>query len=80
VNIQKKSRSTSLMLTLILGPLGLFYSSTAAAIILCVIAIMGAFTIILPIICWLIAIFIGDSAVHKHNKNVDELKDLIKKD
>ena len=77
MNINEKSRGVSFLLTLLLGPLGLLYSSVAGGIILIIVAIISAPTIIGPIACWLLAIAIGDHATHKHNKGVRELKALL---
>ncbi|EHN68011.1 hypothetical protein [Aliivibrio fischeri] len=77
MNLNEKSRLVSFLLTLFFGPLGLFYSSIAAALVLCIIAFMSASTIIGPIICWILAMAIGDHCTYKHNKNILQIKDLI---
>ncbi|MDP2505409.1 hypothetical protein [Oceanobacter sp. 3_MG-2023] len=71
MNLVKKSQTTSLFLTILLGPLGAFYGSPIGALILCVIAIVTAPTIVGPVICWILAIFVSDSGVNKHNKSID---------
>ncbi|MGM0785635.1 MAG: hypothetical protein ACQEUM_16130 [Pseudomonadota bacterium] len=70
VETHSKSQFLGFFLTLIFGPLGLFYSSWVAALILCVIAVLSAGSIIGPIICWLLAILISFFAVSKHNDKV----------
>ena len=70
IDAHSKSQVLGFILTLLLGPLGLFYSSWVAALILCVIAIASAASIIGPVICWILAILIGFAAVSKHNKKV----------
>lgn len=70
IRTHSKSQIAGFLLTLILGPLGLFYSSWVAALILCVIAIVSAASIIGPIICWLLAILISFGAVSSHNEKV----------
>ena len=70
-----KSYETGFILTFFFGPLGLFYSSWLAALILCVIAIAcavsGALNIVsIVVLCWPLAIFIGFVAVGKHNEKV----------
>ena len=70
-----KSYETGFILTFFFGPLGLFYSSWLAALILCVIAIAcavsGALNIVsIVVLCWPLAIFIGLVAVGKHNEKV----------
>lgn len=70
IDTHLKSQVLGFVLTLLLGPLGLFYSSWVAALILCVIAIASFYSIIGPIICWILAILISFSAVSKHNEKV----------
>lgn len=77
MNLNEKSRGISFLLTLLLGPLGLFYSTIAGALILFVITIVTAPSIIGPVICWILAIIIGDHYTHKHNKNIAEFKALM---
>ncbi|MCV3265265.1 hypothetical protein OGZ01_32690 [Vibrio harveyi] len=77
MNLNPKSRLTSFLLTLFFGPLGLFYSSLSGAIALVVIAIATSATVIIPVICWLLAIGIGDHCTVKHNNNIDNIKNLV---
>jgi len=70
IKAHSKSQMASFFLTLLLGPLGLFYSSWVSALILCVIAIAGAATIVVPLICWVLAILIGGMGVTQHNEKV----------
>ncbi|MEW8403479.1 MAG: hypothetical protein AB2689_21700 [Candidatus Thiodiazotropha taylori] len=70
IDTHSKSQGLGFVLTLLFGPLGLFYSSWVAALILCVIAIASAASIIGPVICWILAIIIGFAAVSKHNEKV----------
>lgn len=70
VKTHSKSHVVSGILTVVLGPIGLFYSSWVAALILTVIAIASFQTIFIPIACWILAIGIGVWAVSKHNKKV----------
>ena len=62
-----KSRTTSAVLTVLLGPLGLFYTSFWAALALTVLAFVSAPTIVGPLFAWVVSIFWGDSLVRKHN-------------
>ena len=78
MNLNKKSRLASLVLTLLLGPLGLMYSSKFAGLILLIIAIFTIPTIFGPLICWGLAIILGDSATHKHNKSIERFEDLMR--
>ena len=70
ISAHSKSQLGGLFLTLFLGPLGLFYSSWIAGLILCVIAIATLASIVGPIICWLLAIGISFVTVSSHNKKV----------
>jgi hypothetical protein len=78
MNLNKKSRLVSLILTLLLGPLGLMYSSVIGGLILLVIAILSAPTLVGPLVCWFLAVVIGDSATHKHNKSIERFEDLMR--
>lgn len=75
--LNQKSRATSFVLTFLLGPLGLLYASWVAAVILAVIAIATAATVVGPVICWILAMIIGDSATRKHNRGIEEFKALM---
>lgn len=77
MNLNEKSRTVSLLLTLFLGPLGLLYSSVAGGFILIVLAIVSAPTIIGPIVCWVLAIAIGDHCTHKHNQNIKKFTTMM---
>lgn len=77
MNLNPKSRLVSFLLTLFLGPLGLFYSSVAGALVLVIIAVATAASVIGPVVCWVLAIAIGDHCTHKHNKNIDNIKELV---
>jgi hypothetical protein len=77
MNLTKKSRTISLLLTILLGPLGLVYGSGAGGVILIIVAIVTAPTLIGPVICWVLAIAVGDHCVYKHNKGIDDFKKLI---
>jgi len=68
VNTYSKSQFIGFLLTLFFGPLGLFYSSWVAALILCVIAYFSFVTIVGPIFCWALAILISFFTVSGHNK------------
>ena len=70
-----KSYEIVFILTFFFGPLGLFYSSWLAALILCVIAVASAVTgslniVTIVILCWPLAIFIGLVSVGKYNEKV----------
>ena len=77
VKANEKSRGTSFVLTLLLGPLGLLYSSVIGGVILIFIAIASAVTVIGPLICWFLSILIGDSAVVSYNKKVRAQAELM---
>tara|TARA_Y100001956_G_scaffold57128_1_gene56144 strand:- start:129 stop:374 length:246 start_codon:yes stop_codon:yes gene_type:complete len=77
MNLNPKSRLVSFLLTLFFGPLGLFYSSVAGAFVLVIVAVATAASVIGPVVCWVLAIAIGDHCTHKHNKNIDNIKELV---
>lgn len=72
MNLTKKSRLISLLLTSLFGPLGVLYSSIAGALLLVLLAIITA-----PfggwLLVWLLAIGVGDHCTYKHNQSVDLL-------
>lgn len=67
----KKSRLTSLVLTLIFGPLGIFYSSGFAALAMLIITIVTAVVTagVGLLVVWPLCVAIGDHSTHKHNEN-----------
>ena len=73
MNLRAKSRSTSAILTFLFGPLGLFYSSAAGAVVLILVAIASAATMVGPVLCWGAAIYWGDHTVRRHNESVAAL-------
>lgn len=77
MNLSEKSRTVSFLLTLLFGPLGLLYSSIAGGIILIIVAVASAPTVIGPIVCWVLAILIGDHCTYKHNKGIRDFKGLM---
>jgi hypothetical protein len=76
--MNKKSRTTSFLLTLLLGPLGLLYASLGWGLILLIVAVLLAPTIVVPLFCWVLSIALGDHIVHRHNQGIDELIGLIR--
>ena len=76
--MKTKSRLVSFILTVLLGPLGLFYSSAAGAVILIVLAVVTLPTVVGPFVCWGLAVLWGDTAAHRHNKAVGRLLDAIR--
>lgn len=55
-----KSRTTSAILTIIFGPLGMLYTHAGYAILLFIAAVISVPTAVGPLICWVVAIFWGD--------------------
>jgi len=70
IKTHSKSQIAGFILTLLFGPLGLFYSNWVAALVLCLIAFFTLSTIVGPIFCWILSIIIGFFTVSKHNKKV----------
>ena len=79
VSAHSKSQIGGILITILLGPLGLFYASTGAAIVLCVIAFISATTIIGPIICWILSILVSIPCIAKHNDKVKSTANLLSK-
>ena len=76
ISTHSKSNAIGFFLTLLFGPLGLFYCNWVAALILCVIAVVTAASIIGPVFCWLMAISISFYSVAKHNDKVKAAANL----
>lgn len=74
MNFAKKSQLVSFLLTLFLGPIGLFYSTIAGALGMILVCIVSASTVIGPFICWGLSILIGAYYVGTHNYNVEMLE------
>ncbi len=68
----KKSMFISILLTLLFGPLGMFYSTIKGAVVMLVITIAAAiFTLgYSVIITWLVCIIWGAVAVNKYNEKL----------
>ena len=73
MNLAPKSRTTSAVLTILLGPLGLLYASPGAAVLLIIVALVSAPTVIGPLLCWIGAIAWGDHATQRHNESLERL-------
>ena len=70
----KKSQFVQFLLTLLLGPLGLFYSNVAAAIGFLIVAIAGGLVIggVGVIIVWFISMPTGYIMTNKYNELIDK--------
>lgn len=77
MDLSSKSKGVSVTLTLLLGPVGLLYSSVPAALIMAFITFVSLATVIIPVLCWLFSIFLGVHYVDKHNTNVKRLIALL---
>ena len=69
-----KSQFVQFLLTFFFGPLGLFYSSIAAAIGFIIAAIVfGSISLgVGALVIWPITILVGFATVSKHNKRIAE--------
>ncbi|MGM0562807.1 MAG: hypothetical protein ACQES2_00615 [Pseudomonadota bacterium] len=72
MDISKKSRNVSFLLTLLLGPLGLLYVSPVWAILMIILAIVLLPTVVGTVAVWIFSIAIGDHLAHKKNQNIDK--------
>lgn len=71
MNLTKKSQFTSLILTIIFGPLGLIYASPIWGIVLTIIAVLTFYyTVAIYLAICIISIAIGVGAVQNHNDSV----------
>jgi uncharacterized membrane protein YvbJ len=77
IETESKSRIVSFILTVLLGPLGLLYSSVVWGLVLTVIAIISYATLIVPAAIWVIAILAGDSATYNHNQKIKKQAKFI---
>lgn len=68
----KKSQIVGLLLTFFFGPLGLFYSSTAAGIAMVIVSIVvGSATFFLGVLfLWPLFMLLSVYTVHRHNRGV----------
>lgn len=78
MNFNKKSKTTALFLALLLGPIGYMYASFKGGFIMTAVALCLSFTIVVPVLCYLCAVFMATSEVEKHNRNVDMTIALMK--
>lgn len=62
----------SLLLTLVLGPIGLLYTTPLWALFLIVGAVVFAWTIFVPAIIWVVSIILGFVYVALHNNQVQK--------
>jgi len=68
----KKSYLIQLMLTVLIGPLGVLYSSTPTALIMIIVSILLSFGGAGGIFfAWLISIFVGMGCVTSHNDKIN---------
>jgi len=70
LNLKEKSRVTAAVLTVLFGPLGLFYSSAAGAIVLVIVVLITAGTVVGPFLCWAASIYWGEYRVRRHNESI----------
>ena len=72
-----KSHFVSFLLTVCIGPVGVFYSSAPAGMMLTLIAVIGGLMTggIITVVVWPIAIIVGDACVSNHNKKAKEEQD-----
>ena len=72
IPVPTKSMGISIILTILFGPLGMFYSTILGAIIMCLISLfVSAFTLGLGLlIIWPICIIWGAVATRSYNKEI----------
>lgn len=85
MDFTEKSRAASFFSTLIMGPLGLVYASPLAGLLLMIFTVYACSTRLIAspdivlLLCWMLAIGLGDHIVHKHNLSIEMLKKLLAK-
>jgi len=77
VEMHSKSQLSGFLLTLLFGPLGLFYSSWIAGLILTITAVGLGATIIVPLICWGLSILLSFGFVDDYNNKVKSTAELL---
>ena len=70
INTHSKSQIVGFLLSLVFGPLGLFYSNWILGLILSAIAIATFASIVGPVLCWVLAILSSFFTVRNYNKKV----------
>ena len=71
IKLMKKSREASFLLTLFFGPLGMLYSNVVIGAIMILITLALAWTIVVPIIMWILSMILGDSYVISYNRKLN---------
>lgn len=74
----RKSHAVNIIMTVLLGPIGLFYASAWQAVVLIIIT-LGCLSWLQPggvMVIWGLSIALGASAVHERNKAVQAREDL----
>ncbi len=69
-DLMEKSRATSFWLTLFFGPIGVLYSNVVAGVIMIMIALAFSYTIVVPLIVWLLSMLLGDSFTTGYNEQL----------
>jgi len=70
VEANSKGHIAGFLLTLLFGPLGLFYCNWVAGLILTLVAVFYASTIVIPILCWIASIILSSFMVSGHNEKL----------
>ncbi len=76
IRLHSKKYLTGFVLTLLFGPLGLFYMNWIAGLILTLFCLFTFYTIIIPIICWLLSMLISFILIYDYNKKLRSKAEL----
>lgn len=76
IHLHSKSYLSGFILTLFFGPLGLFYMNWIAGLILTLFCLFTFYTIIIPIICWLLSMLISFILTYSYNKKLRSKAEL----
>lgn len=77
INMHSKSQMAGFFLTLLFGPLGLFYTSWVAGLILTITAIGLGATIIVPVIIWVLSMLLSFGFVSDYNDKIKAKAELM---
>lgn len=78
VRDREKSPVLAFILALLLGPPGLLYANVLYGLILCVVAVLGFSTLIVPAFAWLLAVIDAPFAAISYNRKLESHAALIK--
>ena len=76
IRAHSKDQGIGIILTILLGPIGLLYASTAAGVVMTLIALATFPTVVGPVACWGLSVILGIDAISSHNRRVKAAVEL----